>query len=121
VVVDVAHGVHGLEALIGVVVAVEDQVDPANDQLGPQVLELSLAGVGAGGGAVGMMEEGQGAALVVAGQVVLEPGPLGRAVGARRRPGGAAVGVERDRVPGADVEGVVALGGVASLPAEVPE
>jgi hypothetical protein len=73
VVVDVAHGVHGLEALIGVVVAVEDQVDPASDQLGPQVLELSLAGVGAGGGAVGMMEEGQGAALVVAGQVVLEP------------------------------------------------
>jgi hypothetical protein len=69
-----------------------------------EVLELSLAGVGAGGGAVGVVEEGQGAALVVTGQVVLEPGPLGRSVGARRRPGGAAVGVERDRVPGADVE-----------------
>jgi hypothetical protein len=86
--VDVAHGPHGLEALIDVVVAVEDQVDAAGDQLCPQVLELGLAGVGAGRGPVGVVEEGQGAALAVAGQVLLAPGPLGRPVGARGRPGG---------------------------------
>jgi hypothetical protein len=99
-VVDVAHGAHRLEALVDVVVAVEDQVDPTGDQLGPQVLELGLAGVGAGRVAVGVVEEGDGATLVVGGQVVLEPGPLGRSVGAGRCPAGAAVGVECDGVPG---------------------
>jgi hypothetical protein len=31
VVVDLAHGAHGLEAFVHVVVAVEDEVDPAGD------------------------------------------------------------------------------------------
>jgi len=97
------------EALVGVIVALEDEVRVVVVQDLPE--DAHVRGRPAARAVQGDVPVGERARVRVGLQVGLQPVVLGRARSAAA--GAAAVRVERHDVPGADVEAVVALGRVA--------
>jgi hypothetical protein len=112
-------GVWGGEALVVVVVAVQDHLCARRVQDVPARSHPGVVAVFGAGAEEGVVEVGQSARLGVSRQVLLEPADHRRV-----RPVAAhllAHGVQRDDVPGPEIVGVVALQRVARGGAEVAE
>ena len=104
----------GAEPLVVVVVAGEHQVGAEVVERLPDRLHRRVAAVAAGA-EPGVVPVGQRAGSGIGREVGAEPQLLGRPGAAAAD--GRAVAVDRDQVPGADVEAVVPLGAIARRPA----
>ena len=97
----VPEGVHRREALVAVIVAGEDQVDAGRGEVPPEGVERGVVPVHAGGEA-GRVPEGDGAPGGMRGELLPQPVLLRGTDPATAH--GAAVRVQRDGPPGAEVE-----------------